>query len=427
MTLESNALRVLVASANEKDGGAAVAASRLRDGLLAQGHNALMFVQTPGTGHPATLGPKGQIQRTVARLRSDLDAIPLKRYPKRHAPFSVNWLPRFYPAWPSHWNADIVHLHWVNAGFMSLGDIKQIQQPVVWTLHDMWPLTGGCHYDEECGRYELGCGSCPVLYSAEKNDISARRWTAKRDAYSDVDMTLVSPSRWLAKCASQSPLLGKKRIEVIRNGLDLRKYKPLDKAFARQAVGLPADKPIILFGAVNASGDPRKGHGLLQTAMMRLNADARIDPPVLAVFGSSPPRQESTFGFTTFHFGHLGDDISLALLYAACDVFVAPSLQDNLPNTVAEALACGTPCVAFNVGGMPDMITHQENGYLAKAFDPVDLAEGLAWTLLQLKRQPQMLAHAARKFAVEQLDLETQTRCYIELYRELIERRKATP
>lgn len=424
MNSPAGSLRVLIGSANERDGGAAVAAGRLRDGLLTAGQSTLMFVQTPGPTNPSTLAPKGQLQRTVARARSGLDALPLRRYPARKSAFAVNWLPRFFPAWPNDWNADIVHLHWINAGFMSLRDMTKIRQPVVWTMHDMWPITGGCQYDEECGRYVVGCGKCPVLKSSDSGDISARRLKAKRSGYRDMNLTVVSPTRWLAECAGAAPVFSGKRIEVIRNGLDLQKFKPLDRVFARHALGLPQGRPVILFGAVNANTDPRKGHDLLQNAMARLRTDHRVDGAVLAVFGSSPPRREISFGFETFHFGHLNDDISLALLYAASDVFVAPSRQDNLPNTVAEALACGTPCVAFKVGGMPDLINHQNNGYLAKPFDPIDLAEGLVWSLKNDEGHAKKISEAARRFALDELDLNKQTQRHLELYRELLQTRE---
>lgn len=420
LTPPAKPLRVLLASANERDGGAAVAAGRLRDGLLQAGTDARMFVQTPGPRHPATLAPMGAWQRTLARARSGVDALPLRRYPARHAPFSVNWLPRFQPGWPHEVSPDLIHLHWIHAGFMSLTDLRRLKVPLVWTVHDMWALTGGCHYDEECGRHATGCGRCPILHSADPSDLSARRWQARRQAYAPLDLTVISPSRWLGDLVRNSPLFEGKRVEVIANGIDLQAFKPLDRAFARHALGLPAEGRVLLFGAVNAGTDPRKGHDLLQAAMGHLAQRFGPDDLVLAVFGSTPARRETSFGFRTWHFGHLGDELSLALLYAAADVFVAPSRQDNLPNTLVEAMACGTPCVAFDIGGMPDLIRHRYNGYLAAPFDAQDLAAGLAWALSSADDQPRRLADAARRFACEHFDLALQTRRHLQLYRELL-------
>lgn len=423
------ALRVLLASANERDGGAAVAARRLRDGLRAAGTDARLFVQTPGAPDPSTLAPRGALQRTLARARSGLDALPLRAYPARQAPFSVNWLPRFLPRWPGGTEAvvDVVHLHWVHAGFMSLGDLAALRAPVVWTLHDMWALTGGCHYDESCGRHAQGCGRCPILRSSADEDLSSRRWRAKRHAYAGLDLTLIAPSRWLAELARASPLFAGRRVEVVPNGVDLQRFKPLDRRFARHALGLPADGRIVLFGAVQAGTDPRKGHDLLQAAMQRLAARWRGDQLVLAVFGDGPPRRTSTFGLDTVHFGALADEISLALLYAAADVFVAPSRQDNLPNTVVEALACGTPCVAFHIGGMPDLIGHRSTGWLAPAFDTDELADGIAWTLDRSGGRWQQLAEAARRRAVERFDLRDQVRRTLSIYREMSVHRAEAP
>lgn len=418
-------VRVLLASANERDGGAAVAAGRLRDGLLQAGAEAQLFVQTPGPRHPATIAPSGGWQRTLARARSGVDALPLRSYPARHAPFSVNWLPRFQPGWPHELVPDLIHLHWIHAGFMSLGDLASLRAPLVWTVHDMWALTGGCHYDEECGRHASGCGSCPILHSQDPRDLSARRWQARQSAYAPLDLTVVAPSRWLGNLVRSSPLFKGKRVEVIANGIDLQAFKPLDRAFARHALGLPAEGRVLLFGAVNAGTDPRKGHDLLQAAMGHLAQRFGSDELVLAVFGSTPARRETSFGFRTWHFGHLGDELSLALLYAAADVFVAPSRQDNLPNTLVEALACGTPCVAFDIGGMPDLIQHQHNGYLAAPFDAQDLAKGLAWVLSNDDDRPRRLAEAARQSACEHFDLAVQTGRHLDLYRELLSRSKA--
>ncbi len=424
----ATALRVTLASANDRLGGAAVAASRLHDGLLADGHAARFFVQTQTVADPATVSAKGGLQRSLNRMRSGVDALALAPYNTSPGQFSTSWLPRVLPSLAAAGAADIVHLHWTNAGFLSVSDIAHIAQPVVWTLHDMWAFTGGCHYDDQCGRHAQACGRCPVLHSQSDRDLSARRHAAKRRQWQGHNMTWVAPSRWMAQQAERSAIAQGKRIDVIRNGLDLQRYKPLDRGFARQALRLPADRRLVLFGALNAGGDSRKGYDLLQDALARhAQAPGAREATALVVFGSSPPREEMTHGLRTFHFGHLADDISLALLYAACDVFVAPSRQDNLPNTVAEALACGTPCVAFDIGGLPDLIEHQRNGYLARPFDTEDLAAGIAWCLDTADQRAQHLGAAARRFATEHLDLQQQTQRYVTLYRQLLASPPETP
>jgi glycosyltransferase involved in cell wall biosynthesis len=253
-------------------------------------------------------------------------------------------------------------------------------------------------------------------------DLSSRRFSRKRRLWSGRPITVVSPSRWLAAEARKSAIFEGHRIEVLRNGLDLKRYQPLDRGFARQALGLPPDKRLVLFGSINPGTDSRKGYDLLQTAIGHLAADTGLASALgLVVFGSNPEREDRLHGLPAFHMGQLSDDQSLALLYAACDVFVAPSRQDNLPNTVAEALACGVPCVAFNLGGLPDLIEHARNGYLAQPFEAEDLARGIAWCLDTAGQRWQGLCAGARRFATEHLDLAQQAARHVELYRDILE------
>lgn len=418
-------LRVTLASTHDRIGGAAVAAARLRDGLIAAGHDVKMLVQQASAPHPATVGPATAWQRSAARMRSGIDSLPVRWRGAAPDQFSTSWLPRRWPRLADVRPAQLVHLHWTNAGFLSVADIGAIRTPVVWTLHDMWAFTGGCQYDESCGRFAAGCGRCPVLESTVEDDLSARRHAAKRRAWAGRDITVVAPSRWMAAEARRSPIFEGQRIEVLKNGIDLERFKPLDRAFARQALGLPADRRLVLFGALNAAADKRKGYDLLQAALGHL-AEATVggratrEALAFVVFGSNPARRELTHGVPTYHFGHLADDVSLALLYAACDLFVAPSRQENLPNTVAEALACGTPCVGFDIGGLPDLIEHGRNGWLAPALDAQALGHGIAWCLDDADGRWHALAARARGFALEQLDLARQTARHVGLYREVL-------
>ena len=416
-------LSLTLASAHDRIGGAAVAAARLRDGLLAQGHQVRFFVQTQSQPHPATFSAQGGLARSINRMRSGIDSLPVRIYGVPPDAFSASWLPRHWPSLQQAMQGQLLHLHWTNAGFLSVQDIARATLPVVWTLHDMWALTGGCQYDAGCGRYVQGCGACPVLKSTSVTDLSSRRFQRKRQAWRRRAMTVISPSRWLAGEARRSPIFEGQRIEVLRNGVDLRRYKPLDRGFARQALGLPQDARLVLFGSLNPGSDARKGYDLLQAAVGHLaaHADDVGTELVLVVFGSNPEREERLHGLRTFHLGHLNDDLALALVYAACDVFVAPSRQENLPNTVAEALACGLPCVAFDIGGLPDLIEHGHNGHLARPFDAQDLARGIRDCLQTNDGRGRVLSENARRFAVEHLDLARQTARYVDLYRELLE------
>ncbi|MEW6496178.1 MAG: glycosyltransferase, partial [Cyanobacteriota bacterium] len=267
-------------------------------------------------------------------------------------------------------------------------------------------------------RYNNSCGACPQLGSQKNEDLSRWVWQRKAKAWKNLNLTIVTPSHWLAKCASSSSLFQNLRIEVIPNGLDTQQYKPIPRQVARKILNLPQDKLLILFGAMYPNSDRRKGFHFLQQALQRLGATAWQNQAELVIFGASRPKEPIGLGLNAHYLGKLSDDISLAVVYAAADVFVAPSLEDNLPNTVMEAIACGTPSVAFNIGGMPDMIEHQHNGYLAKPFESEDLARGIVW-VLENKERYQKLCDRARQKAEQEFTLEIQALRYKTLYSEI--------
>jgi glycosyltransferase involved in cell wall biosynthesis len=295
--------------------------------------------------------------------------------------------------------------------------LPQFGRPIVWTLHDMWPFTGGCHYDNECGRYSQSCGRCPVLGSERERDLSRLVWNRKRRAWSELEIRVIAPSRWLADCARRSSLFGRYRIEVVPNGLDLEVFRPIDRKSARELIGLPPDGRIILFGAHAATTDVRKGFSHLQEASFRLADLGEPSAYRLVLLGAT--HSPLPLGLESHGLGILQDDVALALAYSAADVFVAPSLQDNLPNTVMEALACGTPCVAFDIGGMPDLIEHEHNGYLARPFDASDLANGIAWTLSDADRW-QRLSLRAREKCEQEFEFTKVAARHVALYRDIL-------
>jgi glycosyltransferase involved in cell wall biosynthesis len=234
-------------------------------------------------------------------------------------------------------------------------------------------------------------------------------------------MTIVTPSKWLAECARSSSLFRNLPIEVIPNGLDLQRFKPVDRQLVRSLLNLPQNKQLILFGAVKATSDRRKGFHLLKAALQNFCQSGWQEKIELVVVGASQPDNQTDLGFKTHYLGKLSDEISLAQVYAAVDIFVAPSLQDNLPNTVVEAIACGTPCVAFKIGGMPEIIEHQQNGYLAQPFEVEDLAKGIAWVLENKERYYQ-LGDRAREKAEQEFAQELQARRYTSLYKDIVTR-----
>ena len=415
-------MKLLLVSASDIGGGAARAAYRLHHGLQRIGVASQMLVQERCTDDGTVIAPPTKVGRKFGKLRPILDGLPLSLYHKRkRVPFSPQWLPDCNLSRVVTLRPDIVNLHWSCGGYLQIETIPKFSQPLVWTLHDMWAFTGGCHYSQDCDRYTDSCGACPQLASDKDWDLSRWIWQRKARAWKGINLTIVTPSSWLAKCVQSSSLFRDVRVEIIANGLDTERYKPLDRSIARKILNLPQDKQLIFFGALSATGDRRKGFHLLQPALQSLSKSGGPHQIEVVVFGSSQPSKPPDLGFKSHYLGKLSDDISLALVYAAADVFVSPSTQDNLSNTVVEATACGIPCVAFNIGGMPNIIEHQQNGYLAQP-DIEDLAQGIAWVLENRERH-QKLSDRAREKAEQEFDLEIQAGRYLSLFTEIAETR----
>lgn len=407
-------MKVLHLSTSDIDGGAARAAYRLHQGLLQLDIDSKMLVRAKFSTDPSVIGYKP----LIAKLGSKLDSHPLRKYPKRKKlMFSSQWFPDTVVSKVRAINPDIVHLHWTCNGYLRIESLTKLKKPLVWTLHDMWAFTGGCHYSQGCDRYTKGCGSCPQLGSSDPYDLSWHNWQRKAKTLHNLDLTIVSPSRWLANCAKASPLFENCRIEVIPNGIDVGVYKPINQSAAREALNLPQDKQLVLFGAGSTSGDPRKGFHHLLAALQKLDADLWSDRLELVIFGESKPQNALPLQFQARYLGRLNDDISLALAYSSADFFIAPSQEDNLPNTVVEALSCGTPCLAFDIGGMPDLIDHKKTGYLAQPFEINDLTKGVEWILENPERLKIISSHA-REHAVENFSMEPRSKQILSLYKE---------
>lgn len=356
-------MKILHISTKDFEGGAARAANRLHQGLKEINIDSQMLVQTKVSDDRTIIDPQTFVEKSLAKFGGIVDTIPPKFY-LRHSQvsFSTQWLPdAIYPRIARH-NPDLINLHWIHNSYLRIETLAKLKLSIVWTLHDMWAFTGGCHYDRDCGRYVESCGACPQLKSDRNWDLSRWIWQRKSQAWKNINLTIVTPSKWLAECARSSSLFKNLPVEVIPNGLDLQRYKPIDRQIVRSLLNLPQNKQLILFGAIKATSDLRKGFHLLEAALQSLCQSGWQDKIELVVVGASQPDRQANLGFKTHYLGKLNDDISLAQVYAAADVFVAPSLQDNLPNTVVEAIACGTPSVAFKIGGMPEIIEHQQNG-----------------------------------------------------------------
>lgn len=372
-------MRVLIVNVTDTKGGAAKAAYRLHQGLLSIGLDSRMLVYQKRAQHNSTVEQvsgrwvRQSVRAAMWRNRRQRKSLQATSFWSCNT--TDNWLTRQINAL----KPDIVHLHWVGDGYLPIQSLKRITAPLVWTLHDMWAFTGGCHHSCGCNRYQESCGKCPVLNSNQLQDVSRRIWSMKQVHWDNLNLNVITPSNWLANCARASSLFKLYPVNVIPNGIDTTVFKPVNTQMAREVFNLPENKRLVLFGAINSTSDPNKGFHHLVEALKRL-ARHKSDIEVL-IFGANPPADPPDWGLKVHYLGYLDDLPSLVLAYNAADIFVAPSQQENLSNTVMEALACGVPVVAFDIGGMPDMIQHPYNGYLAQPFSSEDLAEGIVWTL----------------------------------------------
>jgi glycosyltransferase involved in cell wall biosynthesis len=434
-------LKILHLNISDMGGGAARAAYRIHRSLVersvAHGLTSLMRVISQLSDDPTVIsGPPAGQSPIWRRLQPRI-----AQHARRGFRTGNSTLHSI--AWPStglgselkqchrHGQADLVHVHWLGNSTLSIEEIGRLPMPLVWTLHDQWAFCGAEHYTSPPQPDETGSSDerfaasySPASRPAHEAgpDLNRRTWLRKRRAWGR-PIHIVCPSQWLADCARRSTLMGNTSITVIPNPIHLDVWAPCDQAQARALLGLPTDRPLVLFGAMGGSADPRKGADLLLEALKRLRsqvAGTPLEQLELVVFGHSRPAHPPDLDFPIHYSGHLHDDLSLRLLYAAADVFVIPSRQDNLPNTGLEAHACGTPVVAFATGGLVDIVHDRVTGALAEPFDPASLAAAIRWVLEDPQRRRQLGA-AARQRAERLWDPKRVAGLYAEVYGQAME------
>lgn len=417
-------MNVAIVGSSDTRGGAARSAYRLHCGLLGISIKSTFFTQEKISDDVTVKKQNNYFSVIINLLRPYIDALVLRLY--RHRMKGVTFSAALAPT--SSWikknafSADVINFHWVTAGFIGLESLRNIKSPVVWTLHDSWVFTGGCHVPYDCDRYTHECGNCPQLGSSKLFDLSY--FTQKRKIYfwSKLNLTIVAPSNWLAEGARRSSLLKDRRVEVIPNGIDINKFKVLNKNECRKILNLPTEGKVIIFGAVGSTTDPNKGFQYLQPTLMELLKKHDTTNVKLVVFGSIRPSIAPDMGLETRYIGRLNDDISLNVLYSSADVILVPSIQENLPNVIMESMACGTPAVTFNVGGISDLIDHKINGFMANPFNVSELAEGLSWALLNDSRSND-ISNMCRKKIIENFDLKIIAHKYKNLFQELLKKK----
>lgn len=412
-------MNVLIINTSYRTGGAAVAASRLSAALRKHCVSASMLVLDNGydDGYVESV-VHGRLSRIVSRLRFYWERI----FIYLHNHFNRSELFRVSIAdtgtdvsgYDCVKKADVIHLHWVNQGFLSLGDLDKLLQlgkPVVWTMHDMWPFTGICHHARKCEYFQEKCHNCFYLGGNAAHDLSADIYRKKGKIYAKADISFVGCSNWIAEKAKKSGLLAGKRVLSIPNPIDTSLFRPMDKRECREHMNLPSDKRLILFGALNVT-DERKGVAYLLRALSMIERDVE-----LVVFGQVKSDIRTLIPVPVHTLGYLSDVYSIVSLYNSVDLFVTSSLDENLPNMIMESMACGTPCVGFDTGGIPEMIDHLDNGYVARYMNVADLAKGINWVLNHPDRQ--RLAEACVSKVCKCYSEEVVTGRYIELYKEV--------
>ena len=381
-------MRVLIINTSERMGGAAIAANRLMDALRNNGIKAKILVRDKQTDQISVIGLKKSWWKVWQFIWERIVIWKANKF-KKHNLFAVDIANTGtdITSLPEFQQADVIHLHWINQGMLSLTDIRRIidsGKPIVWTMHDMWTFTGICHYAGDCEKYISQCHSCPILYIGSSKDLSHQTFLKKEKMYQGAKITFVACSQWLERMAKNGSLIKDQLITNIPNAINTNLFKPRNKSNVREKLQLPLDKKLLLFGSVKIS-DKRKGIDyLIESCQLLSNKYPEFCKALgIVVFGKEAEQYASLFPFPIYSMNYVSNEKELVDIYNAVDLYVTPSLQDNLPNTIMEAMACGVPCVGFNVGGIPEMIDHLHNGYVADYKSAEDFANGIHWVLTE--------------------------------------------
>lgn len=416
-------MKVVILNTYDRTGGAAIAANRLTKTLLESNVSATMLVNVKtGSDDHVLEKTNSNLKRRFAKYLNLFEKvlfIPFEISKTERFSFSTARYGSSLVNHPSIQEADIIHLHWVNQSFLSyknLDDLFKLNKPVVITMHDMWYITGGCHHARKCNKYQSLCGDCPLIKGNKEQDLSFKGFKTKQSIYSK-NITFVAVSKWLADLAKKSSLLISNPVLNIPNPINVNVFNPKEKS--KNVFGFTDDKIYILYAAAQPD-NIRKGYKYLEESLHELyNSQYNFEKEIeIIIMGKIKDNSAINFPFKTHFLGNLTKEDEIVACYNSADLFIAPSLEENLPNTLIESMACGTPCVAFEIGGIPEIIDHKENGYIAEYKNASDLSEGIKWVLSKNDLKQSCIDKVHKKFSIEVVIGQ-----FVDLYQKLLSKK----
>jgi glycosyltransferase involved in cell wall biosynthesis len=405
-------MKVIHVNYSDFDGGAGRAAFRIHQALLARGIRSEMHVNKNTVEDRSVVGPSNNFEKffdTIARPQFSGFFSRIQKS-ENFGPLSPAFFPSRKVKLLNESDADLIHLHWIGFESLSISDVARLKKPLIWTLHDMWGFCGAEHVTEH-RRWVEGYNSNNRPVGEGGFDLNKWVWRRKLRNWTH-PIPIVTPSNWLAGCVRESRLMSGWPVTVIPNCIDLEIWRPIDRLIARDILGLPSEKSLLLFGTSGQNGSRHKGFDLLVGALRQIGS--RIDGLELVVFGGALSCDGLDLKIPVHNLGKVSDETTLRLIYSSVNAVVIPSRIDNLPNVGVEALACGTPVIGFDTCGLSDLIRHEITGYLARPFDSTDLARGIRWVLTPLGQH--VTRANTRSYAISRFSAGSVAASYQQIY-----------
>lgn len=413
-------MKVVLVNTYERKGGAAIAAGRLFDALKDENVDVNFLVQN-GNNNKVDVIANSFVSEKLSLYRFSRERFKVFRNIKSKqnlygfdtASFGLDIRKNILVQ-----EADVLHLHWINFGFLSLKNLEQLSElnkPIIWTLHDMWVLTGGCFYSNGCEAYKDQCKDCPFL--KEKSSQAEKIFNFKKEIFKKSNFHLAAISSWTKNIIEDSYLFKNKKVIELSNPINSKIFSPVNKIKAKEILGLDENKIHIGFVAFNVN-DKRKGAIYLKNSLNLLfkeNPELKEKVELIAI-GSSKDK-EFFDNLPVVFTGYISEVKKMVAFYNACDFMLLPSLEDNLPLVIQEAMACQTPIIAFDTGGISDLVKHNKSGYLAKYKDTEDFANGMYNFITKPTDQ---IGKNARKFIVDNYSNEVIANKAIEIYKSFL-------